>query len=68
MRSGSGDPVQVSVVAGLSDGYFTEIIDGTLKEGDIVFTGLAGGSLSAQRPPQSSTSKNPFVPQRRGFF
>jgi len=43
------DPAPVSVRVGLSDGSFTEITEGELKEGDAVITDATGG---AQPPAQ----------------
>jgi HlyD family secretion protein len=46
-------PVSVSVHVGLSDGTYTEVIDGELKEGDQVVT----ESIGAEEP--ASTGKQP---------
>jgi len=47
-----GQPVAISVVIGLDDDSFTEIVDGDLKPGDEVITGeQGGGTASPTRPP-----------------
>jgi HlyD family secretion protein len=51
MRSGA--PQSVSIHAGLSDGSFTEVVDGDLKEGDEVIT-EANGADAAPASTQSS--------------
>jgi hypothetical protein len=38
------------VKPGLSDGRYTEILGGTLKEGDAVIVGAAGGSAGGGPP------------------
>ena len=40
---GDGKPKAVSVVLGISDGSFTEVVRGELKEGQEVVAGLVGG-------------------------
>jgi HlyD family secretion protein len=42
MRGGTPSPVKVTV--GMSDGTMTELVDGTLQEGDVVVTDAFGGS------------------------
>jgi len=60
--SGGGKiPKPVQVHSGISDGVFTEIVDG-LKEGDEVITGQNMSAASAQ-----SGSSSPFGGGRRGF-
>ncbi len=56
-----GKPQQVQVKTGISDGIFTEILEG-LSEGDQVVIGSTGPSASATPPPA-----NPFGGGRRGF-
>ncbi|HTR96943.1 MAG TPA: efflux RND transporter periplasmic adaptor subunit [Candidatus Acidoferrales bacterium] len=48
-----GKPARVRVLTGLTDGTFTEIKSDSLKEGDLVITGLdsSGGSGAALTPP-----------------
>jgi HlyD family secretion protein len=47
-----GQPAAVSVVTGLDDDSYTEIVSGDLKPGDQVITGeQAGGTASPSRPP-----------------
>ncbi|MHB1025217.1 MAG: efflux RND transporter periplasmic adaptor subunit [Desulfobacteria bacterium] len=48
-----GKPVAVTVKTGVSDGSYTELLEGNLKEGDVVITGEAtkGSSGSSASPP-----------------
>jgi len=55
MRAGA--PVAVSVKLGVSDGTYTEVTDGPLKEGDQVALEASGGDTQAEAP------KNPFQTQ-----
>jgi HlyD family secretion protein len=51
-----GEPVAVSIVPGLSDDNFTEIVKGDLHPGDQIITGETRGSASGQPvlpPPRS---------------
>jgi HlyD family secretion protein len=50
----------VPVKTGLTDGSFTEVIEG-LKEGDKVVTGLASAKPAAAA---SAATVNPFAPPR----
>ena len=66
---GSLDPRPVKT--GITDGYFTEIVSGELKEGDEVVTGLVGttGSASGGTNAGGQTTKNPLAGGgRRGPF
>jgi HlyD family secretion protein len=48
----NGQPAAISVVTGLDDDSFTEIVGGDLKPGDQVITGeQTGGTASPGRPP-----------------
>jgi HlyD family secretion protein len=52
----NGQPERRRITVGLSDGSATEVVDGDLKEGDMVITGqqISGGSANANtqsRPP-----------------
>jgi HlyD family secretion protein len=51
------------VRTGITDGRYTEIIAGDLKEGDVIVTGQTDASANANRTPQSTT---PFQQQPRG--
>jgi hypothetical protein len=51
-----GKPERRRITVGLSDGAATEVVDGELKEGDMVITGqqISGASASStntSRPP-----------------
>jgi len=48
-----GKPAPVQLTLGLSDGTFTEILRGDLKEGQEVIVGLAGGAVRGAPQPQS---------------
>ena len=50
-----GQPAPVTITIGISDGSFTEVVSGELKEGDTVITGASGGEAAAAR-----TSSSPF--------
>jgi len=49
----NGKPVAVTVKTGVSNGSFTELLEGNLKEGDVVITGEAPkeSSASGGSPP-----------------
>lgn len=48
-----GQPVPLPVQTGLTDGSFTEVVAGDLKEGDTVITGSpSGGVAGAASPPR----------------
>ena len=49
------------VRTGITDGRFTEIVAGDLKEGDVVVTGQTDAGASSNRTPQTTT---PFQQQR----
>jgi len=46
-----GEPTPASIRIGLSDGSFTEMVEGDLKEGDALVTDATGGIQSQQAPP-----------------
>lgn len=50
-----GQPAPVTITIGISDGSFTEVVGGELKEGDAIITGASGGEAAAAR-----TSSSPF--------
>jgi len=52
----NGKPEAVTVKTGISDGVFTEVIEG-LKEGDEVITGMTGGPVQSG----ASAAPNPFT-------
>jgi HlyD family secretion protein len=49
----AGEPVPTRIRTGLSDGRSTEVVEGELKEGDEVVTGLATVKVNSTggRPP-----------------
>lgn len=56
-------PVPKLVKTGLSDGSFTEISGGELKEGQSVITGMNGGTV---QPAKNNQQNSPFMPARPG--
>ena len=70
----SGEPTAVEVKTGITDGTFTELVEGPLKEGDEVIIGLKmprgphGGSSSSLPPgfgPQPSQPSGTGTPRGR---
>jgi HlyD family secretion protein len=58
-----------AVKTGLTDGYFTEIVSGDLKEGDVVVTGTVGGATQAGgMGGGGNAARNPLAGGRRGGF
>jgi HlyD family secretion protein len=55
-----GQPVPVEIVTGISDGSFTEVISGGLREGQEVITEATGGN-------SKSSARQPTGPSMRGF-
>jgi HlyD family secretion protein len=49
-----GEPEPVRVQIGISDGRQTEIVDGELREGDLIITGLAGDTAAEPPPGQQN--------------
>lgn len=68
VKNGPGDPRPVRIRPGITDGYFTEVIGGDLKEGDQVLTGLAGAGSLAQRGSSGPTGRNPVAGAGRRMF
>lgn len=56
------DIFPVRVTKGLTDGIFTEV-NGDLKEGDKVVTGVNSSAASSQASAPSSGTQNPFMPK-----
>ena len=57
----TGKPQPVPVEPGISDGTFTEIVSGGLKEGDSVIVSLRGATT-----PSNNQQVNPFAPRFPG--
>jgi HlyD family secretion protein len=55
-----GQPVPVEIVTGISDGSFTEVVSGGLREGQAVITEAAGGN-------SKSSARQSTGPSMRGF-
>ncbi|MDP3378418.1 MAG: hypothetical protein Q8S53_08640, partial [Brevundimonas sp.] len=49
-----GKPVRVSVITGATDGSYTEVIGGELKEGDLVITGGGPRAPDARAQQQAA--------------
>ena len=62
--TGLGEPKAVEVRTGITDGRFTQVVDGALKEGDSVITGLATAKADVSG---SSKAGPPGGQPRRGF-
>jgi HlyD family secretion protein len=60
-----GKPVPVRVTIGISDGSFTEVVSGDLKEGDAVITDVAGGTPAGAQGGRSGRSN---MRPPRGMF
>ncbi len=58
-----GQPKASPVKLGISDGRYTEIVDG-LSEGAQVVTGVEEGGGGGRAPQAGSPTNNPFTPQR----
>ncbi|HXP49985.1 MAG TPA: hypothetical protein VN922_08530, partial [Bacteroidia bacterium] len=57
------DIVPVPIKKGLTDGIYTEV-NGDIREGDMVVTGLNSSAASSQAAvPASSGTQNPFMPK-----
>jgi HlyD family secretion protein len=63
---GEGEPGPVEIKTGISDGQFTELVEGALKEGDEVVVGV-DSSRSPHGGPGSSTLPPGFGSRPRGL-
>jgi HlyD family secretion protein len=65
VASDAGPPQPVKVKTGLSDGQFSEVLEG-VAEGAHVVTGLGSGngSPAGRSAPSAGASNNPFAPAR----
>jgi hypothetical protein len=57
-----GKPKAISIMRGLMNTQYVEVIDGELKEGDQVIIGVIG----AQTATASGSQNNPFQPRMPG--
>jgi HlyD family secretion protein len=57
-----GKPVRVSLKTGITDGSQTEIVDGEIKEGDLVITDVTMGTSAPKAPSSAATQNN--LPRR----
>jgi len=53
---GEGKPKAVAIQLGVTDGTFTEVVGGDLKDGQEVIIGTGGSGSAGQRAPASSTT------------
>ena len=71
MRSPQGEPAPVEVKTGITDGIFSELVEGALKEGDEVIIGveMPKGSYGSSLPPGfgSQPSQRPSTGTPRGM-
>ena len=71
LRNPQGEPVPVEVKTGITDGAFSELVEGELKEGDEVITGveMPKGSYGSNLPPGfgSQPSQRPSTGTPRGM-
>jgi HlyD family secretion protein len=65
--SASGDPEAVTVQSGISDGSFTEVVGGSLNEGDQIVVGLdtSRGSVRSDQLPPGFGGGGPQRPRSR---
>ena len=63
MLDESGKPQPKAVRTGVSDGVYTEILEG-LREGDKVITGISLGEARPADGQQTEGGNNPFMPKR----
>lgn len=63
-----GKPVPVRVTIGISDGSFTEVVAGELKEGDAVITDVAGGTPAGAQGGRSGRAGGGNMRPPRGMF
>ena len=49
-----GKPSPVEIRAGITDGRFTQVVDGALKDGDQIIVGLATSKVEGPAPPGAS--------------
>ncbi|MCA1559561.1 MAG: efflux RND transporter periplasmic adaptor subunit [Acidobacteria bacterium] len=54
----------VNVRLGISDGTYTEVLDGELQPGQEIVSNVVTGLEPAQRPGQQGAGQNPLIPQR----
>ncbi len=71
LRGPQGEPASVEVKAGITDGTFSELVEGELKEGDEVIVGvdMPKGSYGSNLPPGfgSQPSQRPSTGTPRGM-
>ncbi len=71
LRSPQGEPVSVEVKTGITDGAFSELVEGALKEGDEVIIGvdMPKGSYGSSLPPGfgSQPAQRPSTGTPRGM-
>ena len=61
-KAGPAQLTPVSIRIGISDGAFTEVLEG-VQEGDLLVTGPATTTTSAGAP-SAGAQNNPFAPRR----
>jgi HlyD family secretion protein len=67
----AGDPLRVSIKTGISDGNYTEVLEGTLSESDPVIIGIeqarSGRKTDALPPGFGSSGQRRGSPRERGL-
>ncbi len=59
-------PVPVPIKTGITDGSFTEVVEGALSEADVLVTEVTGLAAKPGAPGASPLGGTPAGPQRRG--
>jgi HlyD family secretion protein len=55
-------PAAVQIRTGITDGHYTQVVDGNLKPGDSIIVGLATSKVEGPPPPGSSNPMRPGGP------
>jgi HlyD family secretion protein len=63
LLNAQGQPEDRSLVLGITDGSSTEVVTGSIREGDAV---IVGDSTETTPTPSQNRTMNPFIPFRRG--
>lgn len=61
----AGKPQPLAVRLGISDGTYTELLGGDLKDGQEIIVGAAGGAIAPASRPPASPAQQPGSPRMR---
>jgi HlyD family secretion protein len=61
----AGRPQPLAVRLGISDGTYTELLGGDLKDGQEIIVGAAGGAIAPASRPPASPAQQPGSPRMR---